>query len=53
MIEYSSCSTDTGLVKNNHGHMEESDCWHRGGVICTCDCKVLIGYCSNVAPESA
>ena len=31
------------------GHVEGFDWWHRIGVICACDHKVLIGYDSNVA----
>ena len=49
ITEYSSYSTNLGWVKITMGHTQGLDWWYRNGVMCTCDCKVLIGYHSNAA----
>ena len=33
------------------GHAKGSNWWYRSGMMCACDCKVLIGYQSNSSQE--
>ena len=53
IAEYSGCHTDMDFAKITIGHVEGSNWWYRSGVMCACDCKVLIGSHPNPVLESA